>query len=240
MKAMILAAGLGTRMKHLTHNKSKALLPVFDVPLIYYGLYLLHKNKVSHVMINLHHYGEALKKELGHKFENITIHYSEEEPHILGTGGGLKKVESFFKDEPFLLLNCDIIAEFDIQKALQAHLKTSPLATLFVQKREKKYTGLTLDKKNHITSFNKEGDYMFCGLHILSKKIFPFLEEKFSCIIETGYKKALPQEKIKGFVHEKPWLDVGALEDYENIHKNKDRIFKQNPFIQEVVQFMSL
>src|SRR5580765_4253891 len=100
-KAMILAAGLGTRLRPLTQTTPKSLLLVNDQPLILYALRLLKKHGITEVLINLHYLGELIEKELGNgKKIGMKISYSWE-PHVLGTGGGVKKGESFFEGKPF-------------------------------------------------------------------------------------------------------------------------------------------
>src|SRR5262245_7059025 len=109
MKAMILAAGLGTRLRPLTHSTPKALLLVNGRPLIYYSLKLLEKHGIREAVINLHYLGDLIQKELGDgsKF-GLRIHYSWE-PQILGTGGGIKKASTFLEQESFLVVNSDVL-----------------------------------------------------------------------------------------------------------------------------------
>ena len=107
MKAIILAAGFGTRLRPLTNNTPKPLLPVGDRPLIQYNLMLLKKYGITEVAINLHYHGEKIRETLGDGRKlGMQIVYSEE-PEILGTGGGIKKVSRFLSDGTFLAIRTD-------------------------------------------------------------------------------------------------------------------------------------
>jgi NDP-sugar pyrophosphorylase family protein len=104
LKAMILAAGLGTRLRPLTNTIPKPLLPVGGTPLIVWNLLLLRRHGIREVIVNLHHLGHLIRKELGDGSTwGMRISYSEE-PTLLGTGGGLKQAEAFFAGEPFLVM----------------------------------------------------------------------------------------------------------------------------------------
>src|SRR5579883_2046619 len=111
MRAIILAAGLGTRLRPLTNNLPKPLLPIAGAPLIVWNLLLLRRHGVTEVIVNLHHLGHLIEQELGDGSRfGMTLAYSHE-PVILGTGGGIKQAEPFFKGEPFLVLNGDTLLE---------------------------------------------------------------------------------------------------------------------------------
>src|SRR3954466_14571451 len=121
MKAILLAAGLGTRLRPLTDNMPKPLLPVGDRPLIEYNLMLLKKYGITEVAINLHYHGEKIReclkdgRDLGMK-----ILYSEE-PEILGTGGGIKKISHFLSDWDLLGINGGILVDIDLDKVVEFH-----------------------------------------------------------------------------------------------------------------------
>src|SRR5262245_7817085 len=114
MRAMILAAGFGTRLQPLTNTTPKALVPVAGRPLIEYGLLLLKSQGIAEVVINLHHLGGKICSTLGDgRIYGLHIAYSPENP-ILETGGGIKRAQSFFKGETFIVLNCDTILDLDL------------------------------------------------------------------------------------------------------------------------------
>jgi len=239
MKAMILAAGLGTRMKHLTEHTPKPLLPVFNLPLIYYQLFQLESFGISDVMINLHHLGDKIKTKIGNQCGKMKVHYSEEHPDILGTGGGIKKVSSFFEgEEEFLLLNSDFISELDFKSALTQHRKDNPQATLFVRKRTGPHTGLNIDKDLCITDFSQSGTYMFCGAHILTPQVIGFLPNGPSCIIEDGYKKIMSESgKIQAYIHNPTWYDFGTIEEYLDLQLEILNNLSQYPLIIKALKY---
>ncbi len=114
MRAMILAAGFGTRLRPLTNTVPKALVPVAGRPLIEYGLFWLKAQGVEEVVINLHHLGDKIRDTLGDgRMYGLRIVYSPEEP-ILDTGGGIKKAQPWLDGETFLVLNCDTILDLDL------------------------------------------------------------------------------------------------------------------------------
>ncbi|MCA9464799.1 MAG: nucleotidyltransferase family protein, partial [Nitrospira sp.] len=113
MKAMILAAGFGTRLRPLTNTIPKPLLPVGGMPLIVWNLLLLRVFGIRQVMVNLHYMGHLIREALGDGTQwDMEISYSLE-PEILGTGGGLKAAARFFEGQPFLIINGDIIIDLD-------------------------------------------------------------------------------------------------------------------------------
>src|ERR1051326_4481452 len=114
MRAMILAAGLGTRLRPLTDTIPKPLLPIADRPLIIWNLLLLRQHGIHEILINLHHLGHLIEKELGDGSQfGMKIVYSHE-PRILGTGGGLKQAESWLGQDVFLVLNGDTLLDLNI------------------------------------------------------------------------------------------------------------------------------
>src|SRR5262249_52361284 len=127
MKAMVLAAGLGTRLGGLSDECPKPLLPVVDVPLIRYSLALLAGHGVTDVIVNTHHLAPLFVTELGR-----AVTYSHE-PEILGTGGALRKAARFFDDGPFFLLNGKIIIDVDLDDLARHHAACGAIATLVVR-----------------------------------------------------------------------------------------------------------
>jgi N-acetyl-alpha-D-muramate 1-phosphate uridylyltransferase len=229
MKAMILAAGLGTRLLPLTQNHPKALIKVNGKPLIEHVLLRLTKFGVKEVIINLHHFPDQIKEFLKSKnYFGIQIHFSFEE-NLLDTGGGLKKASFYFDDnQPFLLHNVDILSNIDLLKLQQQHIEFKNLVTLAVQKREtsrylifdenKNLSGWKSVKENKIDwckeSVGATVDYGFCGIHILSPEIFSLMEEDgaFS-IIKFYLRIASLGKKIQAFSADQyNWNDLGKKE----------------------------
>lgn len=181
MKAMILAAGLGTRLRPLTNTMPKPLLPVGGTPLILWNLLLLRRHKFRDVVINLHHLGPMIEHALGdgHRF-GLRITYSRE-PVVLGTGGALKQVESQFSGQPMLVMNGDTLIEIDLEELADLHLSRKPVATMVL--REDPEAGrwglVEIDEAHRIQRINGNGRInpsghvprMFAGVHILHPRL---------------------------------------------------------------------
>lgn len=218
---MLLAAGLGTRLRPLTNHIPKPLLPINGLPIILYTLALLKKYKIKDVIINLHHLGDQIRTLLGsgRKF-GFNIKYLFE-PKILGTGGGIKGAEKFLKGSPFLVFNADIIADIDLKKLILFHKKKNSMATLVVRQNHAKEFGiLYVNRDNNIVSILKKPKNVrstrqtfFTGIHVLDKKFLRWQKpRKKSCIIRNGYIPLLNQGKTIGaFIQKGYWNDLGTL-----------------------------
>ena len=224
MKAMILAAGLGTRLQPLTQNTPKALVLIHRQPLIAYSLKLLKKYGFKEVLINLHHLGELIEKELGDGRKlGLKLTYSWE-PTLLGTGGGIKKAQSFFGSQTFLVLNSDILLDLNLKQLLQFHKKKKGIATMVVRPREpdSPYTPILLGSTNRVLEIGsakaapKGSSVTYTGLQVLEPRFLDYLpENQESCIVRQGYQSALEaKEKIYGFLYEGYWNDLGTLARY--------------------------
>ncbi|HEY6085824.1 MAG TPA: nucleotidyltransferase family protein, partial [Nitrospira sp.] len=133
MKAMILAAGLGTRLRPLTNTMPKPLLPVAGTPLIVWNLLLLKRHGFRDVIVNLHHLGPMIEQAVGNGAKyGLRIWYSQE-PVILGTGGGIKQAEPNFSGEPVLILNGDTLVEIDLEALCAFHEQHRAMATLVLR-----------------------------------------------------------------------------------------------------------
>jgi NDP-sugar pyrophosphorylase family protein len=234
MKAMVLAAGLGTRLRPLTNNCPKALVTVGGRTMLEIALARLRQFGVTEVIVNTHHFGEMISEYLkanGNFCMRIEISHEEE---LLDTGGGLKKAAWFFLEggggaarEPFILHNVDVISTIDLASMVRFHSDGGALATLAVQDREtKRY--LLFDEENMLCGRRAGGDgepelvrtvpaaetFAFCGIHILSPRIFAEITETgvFS-IIDAYLRLAAQGEKIAAFRADRYcWRDLGRPE----------------------------
>ena len=121
MKAIILAAGFGTRLKPLTNKLPKPMFPVLNRPILEHALHFLSSQGIKEIAINLHHQSEKIIDYFGNgKNFKVELHFSKEE-NILGTAGGIKKLELFFKDETFLVINSDILVDINLKDVLKFH-----------------------------------------------------------------------------------------------------------------------
>lgn len=228
MKAMILAAGLGIRMRPLTEKTPKPLLSVNGAPIIHYTLNFLKKYGITDVVINLHHLAEQIKENLGNgsKFGmNITYSFEAE---ILGTGGGIKKAEEFLSDSAFIVINSDILIDIDLSDALQFHKEKKSIATMVLRKDEnvEKYGAIGIDNENRIRQFlniiksdEAVTSLMFTGIHILEPKVFDYLPEN-GCINRLAYPEMIKKgERVFGYVMNGYWRDLGTPEAFSSAKK---------------------
>lgn len=203
MKAMIFAAGLGSRLKPLTDITPKALLPIAGKPMLEHVILKLKAAGFDELVINIHHLGSQILDFLASRNNfGLQIYISDEQDYLLDTGGGIKKAACYLQgNEPFLVHNVDILSNVDVRKLYDTHVATKALATLLVSKRntsryllfnqEDKLCGWrnheTGEVKSYYPYFDPEqyNEYAFGGIHVLSPEIFDWMEEwtgKFSII----------------------------------------------------------
>jgi NDP-sugar pyrophosphorylase family protein len=231
MKAMVLAAGLGTRLRPLTHDRPKALVEVGGRTLLEITLARLREFGIHDVIINVHHYADIAIEYLKAAGNfGMHIEFSREEI-LLDTGGGLKKAAWFLDsdvDEPFILHNVDVISAIDLQRMVEVHKENQGLATLAVQER-KSSRHLLFDEqaqlcgrrlvKEEKTEMVRQPQQMtelaFSGIHVISPRIFPLLTEEGAFSIVPAYLRlAARGEKIMAFrADEYYWRDLGRPEN---------------------------
>ena len=232
MKAMVLAAGLGTRLKPLTNDRPKALVEVAGRTLLEITLTRLRTFGIHEVIVNVHHFGDMIENYL--KTNNnfgLQIEISREDELLLDTGGGLKKAARFFQqglpEEPFILHNVDVISNIDFGEMLKFHETEKALATLALQDREStRY--LLFDeslelcgrqsgrngKQELVRPSKKLLPLAFSGIHVISPRFLTKMSEDgvFS-IIDTYLRAAQQGEKILGFRADRfYWRDLGRPE----------------------------
>src|SRR5262245_43978294 len=213
---MVLAAGLGTRLRPLTNDRPKALVEVAGRTLLEITLARLRQFGINDVIINVHHFADSMIEYLKSK-NNFGMHIEiSREDVLLDTGGGLKKAGWFFKGgEAFVLHNVDVISTIDLMRMLQFHNDNGALATLAVQNR-KTSRPLLFDDQLRLCGRAESGSGLaFSGIHIISPRILELIEEEgiFS-IIDSYLSLAKRGEKILAFrADEYRWRDVGRAED---------------------------
>lgn len=225
MKAMILAAGLGTRLRPLTNDRPKALVEVAGRTLLEMALARLRGCGVREAIVNVHHFADQVTDFLAaHSNFGMRIEVSREE-ELLDTGGGLKKAAWFFledgadRDEPFLVHNVDVLSNIDLAEMTRAHVARGALATLAVQDRPTSRP-LVFDGNNLLrgrgTGQAKSGEsaLAFCGIHAISPRIFARMQEQGPFSIIDAYIRLAEQKEIiaafraDGFY----WRDLGRPE----------------------------
>jgi mannose-1-phosphate guanylyltransferase len=227
MKAMVLAAGQGTRLHPLTERTPKALVPVAGRPMIDYCLLLLKRYGIRDIIINLHHLGDQIESYLGDgKQWGLQITYSKE-PELLDTGGGLLKAKPFLQDATFIVINTDVLIDLSLRELIAYHEEKRAVATLVLRldPLADQYGSMDIDGDGRIHRFLQTRidpafsgavtKLMFTGVQILEPRVFDYLESdrilrKFSTTKDTYPRMLLGQERLFGFRFDGFWQDVGT------------------------------
>ena len=236
MKAMILAAGVGSRLRPLTDSCPKALIDINGVPMLEIVLRRLIQAGCREVVINVFHLADMIVEFLQRR-ANFGIHIEiSRETTLLDTGGGLKNVASFFDDgQPFFLHNVDVLSDVDLNRMYHYHLENNALATLAVQARPTSRYFL-FDTNDTLCGWESVNDnkkmlarapagearrFAFNGIHVISPEIFSLMHEAGAFSINQTYLRlAGAGEKILAFhMDEYYWRDIGRLEKLEEIRR---------------------
>ena len=231
MKAIIFAAGLGTRLKPLTNSCPKALIKLNSEPLLWYAIQKLISAGASELVVNIHHFGEQVIEYISQKQFPVPIHISDERNLLLDTGGGLLKAKNWLKgNEPVIAYNVDIISSIDLTDVIKQHRKNKALATLVVRNRktsrylmftdEMKLTGWhnasTGEKKISGEGFEQSLPWAFSGIQVLSPKIFDLINEQGKFSVIELYLRLAKNHTICGYKDMSEfWIDVGKAGQLE-------------------------
>lgn len=217
MQAMILAAGLGTRLLPHTLIRPKPLFPILNKPLLLLTIARLQSLGFDHIVVNCHHLQEQIVEALS-GISGVAV---EREAEILGTGGGLRNALSLFRDEPLLITNGDIYHTLDFLDFYRYHAERDNGVTLAIHDFPRFNTVTVLD--NNVVSFdNTVGERRaFTGLHVVDPQIIETIpDNRFSCIIDH-YRRLLSEgKKIQSYDGDGCyWTDMGTSTDYLDLHK---------------------
>jgi NDP-sugar pyrophosphorylase family protein len=229
-KAMILAAGMGTRLKPLTDHKPKALLEWEGKALLEHTILKLKSNGFTSVIVNVHHYAEMImdfvktKKDFG-----IHIEFSHEKEELLDTGGGIAKASWFFDKKAFLVYNVDILSTIDLRAMYQDHVQSGAIATMAVKERVTSRS-LLMDGKGFLQGWrdNRSGETILCGasaeglspiafsaIHIMEPRIFDYFPKEKRFPVMPFYLELAKKQPVKLYRHDRDsWIDMGKLESY--------------------------
>ncbi|MCF8297025.1 MAG: nucleotidyltransferase family protein [Saprospiraceae bacterium] len=241
MKAMIFAAGLGTRLQPITNNIPKALVELKGTPLLEIVIKKLISFGFDEIIVNVHHFADLVTDFLKTKNNfGIKIEISYEQDLLLDTGGGLKKASWFFNDsKPFLVYNVDVLSDIDLQDFYNFHIQSKSLATLAVRNREtSRY--LLFNKENILCGWKniKTGEIIlarsneknltpiaFSGIQIIDPKIFKFINQDGKFSIINSYLELAKKHKISAYNHDDTiWMDLGKIENLIEAEKLIDKI----------------
>jgi len=223
MKAMILAAGLGSRLRPFTANIPKPLFPVAGRPLLDIIIHSLQNAGCKAIIINTHHLYKNIDSFLSDQKYSIPV-FTRYEHLLLGTGGAVKNVADFWDDQPFMVVNSDILTDIDLRDVYDFHLDHKYTATL-VFHDYKEFNNVLISKEDFIRGFYEEKSYenigyerklAFTGIQVLDPKILDFIPDGiFSSIIDAYRKLIFSGQRLKAFIAQKHyWKDIGTPESY--------------------------
>jgi mannose-1-phosphate guanylyltransferase len=219
MKAMILAAGLGTRLRPFSLLRPKPLFPVLDKPLILHTIRQLHEYGITEIAVNCHH----LKQQVFSLLRELPGIYLQQEEKILGTGGGLRKARDFFGSDPVLIINGDIFHTINIASVITSHLESGAAATLVLHDLPR-FNSVTVGKDDNILGFGKgqhTGKLLaFTGIHVLDPALLAVIpEDTFANIIDCYRYWIDKGTRIAGLeMKNHYWTDMGTPQDYLGLH----------------------
>jgi len=223
MKAMILAAGLGSRLFPLTVDRTKPAVPFLGRPLVGYVAEYLAKNGFTDLVVNLHHQADSVRDALADASQlGVTVTFSEEFPSILGTGGAFRKARPMLGEEPFLAINGKIITDIDLGPIIEKHLSQASLATMVLARntRNERFTKILTEDDSLVGfgGFPAQEDtdsLLWTGIHILSPRVFDYIGEGEQDIISCFYRPALDAgERISVHVADGLWNEMSTIERY--------------------------
>ncbi len=216
MRAMVLAAGLGTRLRPLTYEITKPMVPVLDRPVMAHILDLLDRHGFEDVIANLHYFPDSIRAYFG---ERLTYRF---EPELLGTAGGVRACSEFFAGEPFLVISGDALTDIDLSAMRERHRHAGGVATLAVkQVADTREYGVVLhDREGRITGFQEKpapeealSDLGNCGIYMFSPEIFDYFPDRPFVDWAQDVFPALLASDVPFHIHEvgEYWNDVGSL-----------------------------
>jgi mannose-1-phosphate guanylyltransferase/mannose-1-phosphate guanylyltransferase/phosphomannomutase len=213
---MVLAAGLGTRLRPLTYEIPKPMVPVLDRPVMEHILELLARHGFADVIANLHYFPDTIREHFG---DRLTYRYEEE---LLGTAGGVRACAEFFAGEPFLVISGDALTDIDLTALVERHRESGGIATLSVKKvpDTREYGVVLHDRDGRITGFQEKpapeealSDLGNCGIYAFSPEIFDYFPDRPFADWAQDVFPALLEHDVPFHIHEvrEYWNDVGSL-----------------------------
>jgi NDP-sugar pyrophosphorylase family protein len=232
---MVLAAGRGERLRPLTDNLPKPLIPVAGKPLLFHILGYLRNCGVEEVVINLHHLGERIQEYVGDGRQwGLAVRYSWER-HLLGTGGGIQKAAPHLLGGTFLVMNADILVELDLRDVFAFHRANNAAVTLVLRRdpEAERYGVIETDGYGLVRQIlgripGRSGPWnrlMFTGIHVLEPEVFTHMDRRQSpfSIIDVYVDMLRAGERILGYEMKGFWTDLGTPARYESLQRMIDR-----------------
>jgi len=229
-KAIILAAGLGARLKPLTDHKPKALLEWEGKPLLEHVIVKLKSSGFTSIIINVHHHASMIMDFVKQKQSfGIGIEFSHEKDELLDTGGGIANASWFFREDPFLVYNVDILSDIDLRAMYQEHSKSGAIATLAVKERVTTRS-LLMDKDSMLKGWrdNRSGETILTGpsadglvpiafsaIHIMDPRICDLFPREKRFPLMPFYLDLAKTHPVNLYRHDRDsWADMGKLESF--------------------------
>lgn len=238
MKAMILAAGFGTRLFPLTIDRTKPAIPFLGKPLVGYVAEYVAKFGFNDIVVNLHHQPGSVISALGDGSNfGVNIVYTVEEPKILGTAGALDNARHLLEDETFLIVNGKIITDIDITAALETHRRTGAIATMILKPNNKREHFTIVETEAGVvkgfggfaeplsedeirnTANDIATPLMFTGIHIVEPDVFDYIPRGiYSDIVPTFYEPAIRDGRtIAAHIDDSKWFELSTIPRYLDI-----------------------
>jgi NDP-sugar pyrophosphorylase family protein len=222
-RALVLTAGLGTRLRPLTYARAKAAVPVAGVPLAIRILRWLRSHDITEAVLNLHHRPETLTRIVGEGRElGMSVRYSWEQP-ILGSAGGPKRAIPLIERDPFLIVNGDTLTNVDLQRLWEEHHRSGAMVTMALvpNPAPEKYGGAVVDDEGWVTGFTRRGSsepsFHFIGAQVTAHAAFAHAEMGVPSESVLGVYPIMMKERpraVRAFISHASFLDIGTPRDY--------------------------
>ena len=230
-KAMVLAAGLGTRLRPLTLGRPKVLMPIQNRHLLHLLLDYLRDAGAEAVILNAHHLSDVLATHLASHDLGIPVQVRVESA-LLGTGGGIRNVADFWDDRPFVVMNGDILSAIDLQGAIRGHLQSRAVATL-VLTHEPRFNQVQVEADGRIVRFRDgppDASLAFTGIQVVSPGVLDVIPPQGASSIIHSYERliAVGRRVMAHVVRDEYWRELGEVSRYLAVHQEFSR-FEKSP-----------
>lgn len=247
MKAIVLAAGLGTRLRPLTELKAKPALPVIGIPTLWYPIWQMSRAlQVSEFAVNMSHLPETVAAAVADRdistLVNAKIKLSDESDKLLGSSGGLWKLKDWAKDSPLIAVsNGDTISLPDWKMMLNAHHKNKSALTLHLRRHEKSaeaYSNIGVEKNGRVTGIGEKAKsgVMFAGNYILDTAMLSTLPDGVSEFRKTLLDPLIAKGKVYSVIDSGPWFDTGTVSSYAETQFDLMPYLDSNPSLRVLVE----
>lgn len=221
MKTLVLAAGLGTRLKPFTFSRAKASLPLLNIPFLHYSLQYLYSQNETEIVINLHAHPDSVRQAAKQFPQPMNIAFSHE-PEILGTAGAIRKAFGDKASDQFMVMNSDMLTNIPLDEVKQQHFSSNADATMVLMNGDPfpGYGGLYFEEDGGLLRFTgvREGKgkkYHYTGIQILKGEMVEQIPANQKSEMFSGlYVPLMEKKRIFGFLYQDFWQEIGTLEQY--------------------------